>query len=235
MAFLIFFYRTKATCWAKKTTYFASPISFWAVISTDVESTSSEFLITGKLLNPTKSSTMRRMSNQFHQNFDINKYQNSNLIRRHHAMVTMANKHVQWGNVHIFYNIHFSPKYSKYFHNIVTVLNKSFFLKRAIRVLINTWIWTLISTYEHQGFKLFYLCNLQLLKRDLISECILTLVQSLKKVANHYPQLFNLKSEKLKMVIWHIFREGIIVKIPPENKPPLFSLFGPKYWSNEIV
>ena len=133
----LFFYRTKATCWAKKITYFALPISFWGAISMDVESTSSECLITGKWLNPTKSSTMRKMSNQSHQK--------QILIRRHQAMVTVANKHVQWGNVHIFYNIHFSPKYSKYFHNFVTVLNKSFFLKRPIRVLINNWIWTLIS------------------------------------------------------------------------------------------
>ena len=126
MPFLYFFYRTKATCWTRKITYFALPISFWDVISTDVESTFSEFSITGKWPNPTKSSTMRKMSNQFLQNFDINKYQNPTLIRRrHHAMVTVANKHVQWGNVHIFYNIHFSPKYSKYFHNFVTVLNKS--------------------------------------------------------------------------------------------------------------
>ena len=134
------------------------PISFWGAISTDVESTSLEFLITGNLMKPTKSSTMRKMSNQFHQNFDINKYQNSNLIRRHHAMVTVANKHVQWGNVHIFYNIHFSPKYSKYFHNFVTVLNKSFFPKTTNpcfdqHLNLNPYI------YEHQGFKLFYHCK----------------------------------------------------------------------------
>ena len=172
----MFFYRMKATCWAKKITYFALPISFWGAISTDVESTSLEFLITGKLLNPTKSSTMRKMSNQFHQNFDINKYRNQNLIRRHHAMITVANKHVQWGNVHIFYNIHFSPKYSKYFHNFVTVLNKCFFLKRPIRVLINTWIWTLISmNIRVSNFSIS--TNLQVFK-----------------------------GEKLRIVIWHIFR-----------------------------
>ena len=38
------------------------------------------------------------------------------------------------GNVHIFfYNIHFSPKSSKYFYNFVTVLNKCFFLKHTIQ------------------------------------------------------------------------------------------------------